>query len=77
MHSDRLPKNAEHCLQQAGVLWDELQRQRYLRAGRTWQSLADVEQRLGDGFDVGRTRRRVEHCYAPLANHIIGLGGGT
>jgi hypothetical protein len=50
MHSDRLPKNAEHYLQQAGAQWDELQRQRYLRAGKTWQSLANVKQHLDDGL---------------------------
>jgi hypothetical protein len=41
--TEQLRRNADHCLKQAYATSDELQRIRWIRAAKTWQSLADTK----------------------------------
>jgi hypothetical protein len=48
MNVEQLRRNFEHCLARASSESDELQRMRYLRAAKSWKSLAEHKLRLDD-----------------------------
>ena len=50
MNVEQLRNNAEHCLERATSELDELQRMRYLRASKAWQSLAHRKLALDAGL---------------------------
>jgi hypothetical protein len=52
MNVEQLRSHAEHCLERATSELDELQRMRYLRAAKAWQSLAHRKLALDAGLMV-------------------------
>jgi hypothetical protein len=43
MNAETLFKNAKHCLRQAALTTDDMQRMRYLRAAKAWRALAEAK----------------------------------
>ena len=50
MNSQTMRKHAEHCFKLANETADETQRMRYLRAARTWLSVAENKERLDEAM---------------------------